>query len=68
MKMLRAIWVLLRQSLLVQLVEIGGAAAIVYGLDIQVGRGAAWIAAGVAGVLKAFELDIDRPDSGTPER
>lgn len=68
-KVLRALWLVVRSSrTATTVVEAAGAAAIVYGIDIQAGRGPAWIAAGVACVLKAFEMDLDRPGGPSSER
>lgn len=48
----------------VTLLELGGAAAVVGGVAAQWGAPFGWIAAGVAALVKAFELDLlDRPGS-----
>lgn len=61
--MLLGLYKIARDSFLGNLVELGSAAAIVYGVFVQWGSGPAWIVGGVAGLLKAFELDLTKPAS-----
>lgn len=61
--MLLGLWKLARDSFLSNLIEVAGAAAVVYGVAQQWGSAPAWIVGGVAGVLWAFELDLTKPPS-----
>ena len=46
----------------VMLLELAAAAAIVGGVSAQWGSASGWIAGGVFGLVKAFELDLSTPD------
>lgn len=48
----------------VTLLEVGGAAAVVAGVAAQWGAPAGWIAGGIAGLVKAFELDVFADEPG----
>lgn len=58
--MIKALLSILGALLAVWLVETVGAALIVYGIYLAWGGPAALIAGGVALLLKAFELEVDR--------